>query len=179
MGRVSRFWWIVLLIGCVALVYVLAPELFDQPPPVEYPGTPATVSYVFDGDTIEVRTDKGKWSVRFLGIDAPEMGQGKGPNECGAADATNELRRILPKGTRIHLITDKNSQDKDRFNRLLRYVEVDGEDVGKMLIDKGLVGAWHPRSDGTPERFDSYRKAASTAKSSKTGSWAVCPSLGR
>jgi len=139
----------------------------------------ATLTYVFDGDTIEVSMGDKKESVRFLGIDAPEMGHDGSRNECGAYDATQELRSLIPRGTTVTLIADPRSSDRDRFDRLLRYVEVDGHDVGQQLLERGLVGAWYPKSDAKPQRFESYKKLADQARSNKIGSWERCPRLGR
>ena len=76
---------------------------------------------VVDGDTLNVRLRGGSQvSVRMLGIDTPERGR------CGADDATANLRRLAPVGSTVHLVSDRTQAAKDRYGRLLRYVQRQG-----------------------------------------------------
>src|SRR5687767_9651923 len=60
---------------------------------------------VIDGDTIVIRpleaTKRPRYTVRLLGIDSPE----KRPKECGANLATDNRRRLAPRGRRVLLKT--------------------------------------------------------------------------
>lgn len=88
----------------------------------------AVVVSITDGDTIRVRLPDGtEERVRLIGIDAPE------PGATGAAEATNLLRELLGDGS-VMLTVDVS--DRDRFDRLLRYVW-----VGDRLINEELVAA--------------------------------------
>lgn len=94
------------------------------------------VSYVVDGDTIEL--DNGE-TVRLVGIDTPETG------ECGhqrAADALSRL--ILDKQVRLV----ESDEDRDKYDRLLRYIDVGKVDAGLQLIKKGLAIARYDSRDG-------------------------------
>ncbi len=73
----------------------------------------------------------------MLGLDSPEM---SGP-ECGAPAATKSLKRMLPKGTRVKLLSDTTQRAVDRYGRLLRYVEKksNGSDMPRLQIKRG----WH------------------------------------
>lgn len=138
----------------------------------EFPHS-ATVSTVIDGDTIDVIIHGKQQRVRLLGIDAPETG------ECGAATATSTLAGWLPPGTSITLVKDL-SANTDEYGRLLRFVEIaDGGDVGKKLVETGLVGAWYPKSATPPSRYPTYVVAETIARMNHTGSWVTCPTLGR
>lgn len=74
---------------------------------------------VIDGDTIVVRpleeTQRPRYIVRLLGIDSPE----RSPKECGANLATDNARRLAPRGRRVLLKTDPTQPLFDRFDRLL------------------------------------------------------------
>ena len=75
--------------------------------------TEAVVRRVIDGDTV-VLTDGER--VRFIGIDAPEIG------EPGADEATDFVREMID-GKTIWLEADGN--DRDRHDRLRRYIWVE------------------------------------------------------
>jgi micrococcal nuclease len=96
---------------------------------------------VVDGDTIEVLDSNAKiWDVRLIGIDTPERGQ------CGFDDASAELERLLTSGPLA--LTGGANSDTDKYDRLLRYVEVGGVDVGLELIKSGHAVARYDSRDG-------------------------------
>ena len=70
----------------------------------------AVVQRVIDGDTIVLTCGE---RVRFIGIDAPEIG------EPGAAEATQFVRDKID-GSTIWL--EASGNDRDRFDRLRRYI---------------------------------------------------------
>lgn len=86
------------------------------------------VSKIVDGDTIIV---DGK-SVRLLGIDADEKGY-----EC--YDKAKEWleERILNKEGRL----TKDGENKDQYDRYLRYVFVNDENINLRLVKEGLAVA--------------------------------------
>ena len=90
----------------------------------------ASVVDVIDGDTIEVAINGATETVRYIGIDTPEIGQ-----RC-AAEATEANRRMVS-GQRVMLVRDK--ENRDIYNRLLRYVYLDGELVELKLVEFGLA----------------------------------------
>lgn len=57
--------------------------------------------------------------------------------------------------------------DRDRYNRLLRYVRVGGRDLGRHLIRRGLAIARYDSRDGYDwhPRQDEYRRLDSLTKS--------------
>lgn len=94
------------------------------------------VTHVVDGDTIDL--DSGE-TVRLVGIDTPERG------ECGFGPAQSALKRLVL-GKEVTLVA--SDEDADKYGRLLRFVEVDGLDVGLRLIRKGLAIARYDSRDG-------------------------------
>lgn len=75
------------------------------------------VYHVVDGDTVDV---EGLGRIRIIGIDTPERG------ECGYQEAT-DLMEYLVLGKEVTLVPGARD-DRDRYNRLLRYIDVDGND---------------------------------------------------
>lgn len=89
-----------------------------------------TVTRVIDGDTIELEDGQ---KVRLIGIDTPERG-------CpGYQEAKKNLQdMVLTK--RIVLVAD-GKQNTDRYGRLLRYVDLGGEDIGFEQIKDNYADA--------------------------------------
>ena len=64
----------------------------------------ARVIEVIDGDTVRVRLASGpRRDVRLVGIDTPEV---YGGVQCGGRQASRSLKRILPRGTRVSMVSD-------------------------------------------------------------------------
>lgn len=120
------------------------------------------VVQVVDGDTIGVEVDGERERVRIIGINAPERG------ECLADEAT-ELLRDLVDGEEVELVADRS--DRDRFGRLLRYVEVDGVDAGAELVRAGLALARRYPPDTA--RADEYASVQREAADAGRGMWAA------
>ena len=92
----------------------------------------ADVISVHDGDTIRLRTDFRDFTfpLRFLEIDAPELGE-------GGEEAGNWLRaRLL--GAKVQIIMDPINR-VDKWGRLLGQVFHNGLDVGTEMLQRGLV----------------------------------------
>ena len=101
------------------LVYGPQPEL-----------TPAVCVRVIDGDTIELEDGE---RVRYVLADTREVFFGA---ECYGPEATQRNRELVD-GRVIGLQVDRS--ERDRWGRLLRYVWVDGQDVGTVLIREGYA----------------------------------------
>lgn len=126
-------------------------------------GSTAEVVQVVDGDTIEVRLSDGRLErVRLIGIDAPEVG------EPGSEQATARLGELV-EGERIRMDTDVS--DRDRFDRLLRYVMVGDVFVNELLVREGLAAAVRYPPD--TERAETLEAAEALAKGRQSGLWGV------
>jgi endonuclease YncB( thermonuclease family) len=115
-----------------------APTPTAAPKPVAAPKAPRTylVTRVVDGDTLELANGE---TVRLAGIDTPERG------ECGYEEAAANLSRLVL-GKRVRL--GRSDEDRDRYGRLLRYVNVGTQDAGLRLIKNGLAIARYDSRDG-------------------------------
>ena len=95
-------------------------------------GTRATLTYAFDGDSIEVEIGGRTEEIRLIGVNAPEG------DECFGERARDALVAYL-EGEELVVVAD-SGDDMDRFGRLLRYVYVGGENVnGRLLADGNAV----------------------------------------
>ncbi|GAA1919304.1 thermonuclease family protein [Nocardioides marmoribigeumensis] len=131
------------------------------------------VTKVVDGDTIDVRLHSGaQRRVRLVGIDTPEV---YGGVECGGRAASRSLKRKLPTGTPVKLVSDPTQDRVDRYGRLLRYVvkRSTGRDMNRTQVWLGWATVYVYA--GTPfERVTSYRRAQSDARSAPRGIWRAC-----
>lgn len=120
----------------------------------------AHVSAVIDGDTIEI---EGGERVRYIGIDTPET------DECYGPEAT-EANRALVEGKEVILIRDLENRDK--YERLLRYVIADGRFVNAELVRLGYAEA---RSYGESVMFQQVLTLFGRyAMEQKVGLWGQC-----
>lgn len=109
-----------------------------------------TAARVIDGDTIV--TSAGD-TIRLAGIDTPERGQ------CGYSEATANLRRTLAGNTLT--LTKAGLTDRDKYGRLIRYVDVGEQDAGMGQIMGGFARARYDSRDGYGRhpRQDDYMAA--------------------
>ena len=99
----------------------------------------ATVTKVYDGDTITVDFDLGfgilirKQKIRLLGINTPEV---RGPEKPQGIISRDALRqRILGK-----VVTIKTSKDKKgKYGRWLGEVYIEEENINQWLITEGYA----------------------------------------
>jgi endonuclease YncB( thermonuclease family) len=89
---------------------------------------------VVDGDTIHVNGAK----IRIADIDAPEVHDNY---RCAAELALGQraavrLRQLLNSGV---VTMSRIDRDRDVYGRYLRNVQVDGRDVGAVLVHEGLA----------------------------------------
>jgi endonuclease YncB( thermonuclease family) len=133
----------------------------------------ATAYWQPDGDTIHIDLADGSHEkVRLIGADAPE--DSPALVECGGKDATEAVIALAPRGTRLRLVADPATDDRDRFGRLLRYVELpDGRDVGAEQLRAGHAEA-HVYYGQRFGRCASYRQAEDDARTAHRGIWDTC-----
>lgn len=124
----------------------------------------AIVARVIDGDTIEL--DSGE-RVRYLMIDTPESTT---ETECYGPEA-KQLNETLVGGEEITLRYDVEC--KDDYDRLLAYVEVSGQEINKVMLERGYACVLHipPNGDAIA---DEYETLELEARMLDKGLWANC-----
>lgn len=121
-------------------------------------GTPTKVTRIIDGDTFETETGE---KVRLIGINAPEI------SDIFGEEAKAHLAQII-EGQSVDLVADHTSNDRDRYNRLLRYVILNGVDINKQMVLDGYAFAYLKyHFDKEPE----YKEAQLAASKNNVGIW--------
>jgi micrococcal nuclease len=169
---------VVLLLGGCALAQVPREE---RTPSASATGTPSphasgthtgrvgTVAWVDDGDTVDVSFGGGRRErVRLIGINAPEDNPER--VECHGKDATSALRKRLPLGTRVVLVRDRGQDRRDRYGRLLGYLQSGDTDINRWLVGQGHAQVY-VYMHRPFERYDSYSLAQSRAQRLNLGLW--------
>lgn len=178
--------------GAVGVVAGFAACSSDRPPAVdEEPRAPAAagspggeqiltrVHSVVDGDTIRVRIDGERVTVRLLGIDTPETGRPDTPVQCYGPEADARAAELLPRGSQVRLAVDPTQDREDRFGRLLAYVFRDGESVS---VNQRLVAEGYARAYVVGRPFvlaPAFHRAEATARRQQRGLWRACGAFPR
>lgn len=119
---------------------------------------------VIDGDTVVVDIGGKNETVRLIGINAPET------KECFVKEATVKAKQILS-DAQIKLETDNTQSDRDKYNRLLRYVILsDGSNLGKTLIMEGFAKEYTFKTAYKYQK--EFKNAQSEARKARKGLWA-------
>ena len=160
----------------------------ECPPGLEFGGESiwetGTVQAVTDGDTVEVKTCRGVLEIRQIGIQATETSKPDHISQCGADEATNLMRKMLPIGSEVQLratnyASSNNYQEVARPFRTIYAKDGEGKftiDVQAKLLAAGL-SLWFPNS--TNEYFHNleYLNLLNIATEAKIGLWSktLCP----
>jgi micrococcal nuclease len=122
-----------------------------------------TVVRVVDGDTLLL--DGGE-RVRVIGIDAPENTT---EVECYGPESTEALSSLAT-GKRVVLVAD--AEPTDRYGRTLAYVEIDGTDLGAVMLAQGMARTMTIAPNTS--RAAAYDRLAGEARASGLGLWVSC-----
>lgn len=117
-------------VGLAALGFAVARHRSLSPREATLSGR---VHWVVDGDTIIV---DGVGTVRYLGIDTPELHHPRKPLQRYAREARRANLRLVG-GRTVSLVTDRERRDK--YGRLLAYVYVDGDMANAALVCEGMA----------------------------------------
>lgn len=135
------------------------------------------VKSVVDGDTFKIDYDGKETSVRLIGVNTPETVDPRTTVECFGQEASDYLKSLLT-GKKVKIEADSSQTDRDKYDRLLRYVYLDGEDVGYKVINGGYGHEY--TYDVAYAKQEEYKKAQEDADKNKRGLWAdgVCSKEG-
>ena len=121
-----------------------------------------------DGDTIHALVDGEDESVRYIGIDTPEVDPSIGV-ECFGKQAS-ERNRELVGGERVRLVF--GAEEPDRYGRLLAYVYVGDELINAEMVAGGYARTLEiePNTDRAPLLNRLEQEAANAGR----GLWGAC-----
>lgn len=129
------------------------------------------VEEVVDGDTIRVRQNGQSETVRLIGIDTPETHDPRKPVQCFGLAAAAYSKQLL-QGSSVRLEPDPEDSDRDKYQRLLRYVYLpDGTLVNAQLIRVGYAFAYviFPYT-----KLDAFKQLEAEARDQNRGLWRGC-----
>ncbi len=126
-----------------------------------------------DGDTIAVDMNGTIETLRFVGVDTPETHDPRKPVQCFGPQASAYTKKLISDGGgKVRLGSDPYSTNRDRYNRLLRYIYLpDGTLVNENLIQNGY-GFYYPYFPFS--KSDQFNSDEQAAKNAKKGLWAAC-----
>jgi micrococcal nuclease len=129
----------------------------------------ATVTRVFDGDTIAVGLNGAYYLVRYIGVEGPERTQACSPDALGANLA-------LVAGKQVAMVPGPTNADE--LGRLLRYVYVGDTFVNAEMVSLGFARVLENPSDTTYLAL--FRQLEGEARAANqgchaTGIWAPEP----
>lgn len=124
-----------------------------------------------DGDTIAVDMNGKTETIRMIGVDTPETHDPRKPVQCYGPAASAFTKNYIG-DKRVRLAGDSLSSNRDRYDRLLRYVYLpDGTLLNEKLILDGY-GFYYPHFPFTKSKdFDAAQKAA---RAENKGLWGNC-----
>ncbi|OGM76145.1 hypothetical protein A2188_01645 [Candidatus Woesebacteria bacterium RIFOXYA1_FULL_43_9] len=133
--------------------------------------TIAKVVNVVDGDTFKIESGE---TVRMIGIDTPETVHPSKPVQCYGKEASLKTEELI-EGKEIKL--EKDISEKDKYNRLLRYVY-----VGDVFLNEYLVREGYAVSSSYPPDIkyqDKFVEAQKRAREENKGLWNIsaCPTV--
>ena len=160
------------------------PDVSTKIPIITILGIPrnidVTVTRVIDGDTFEVEAGDGrKDKVRMLGVDTPEIGGPNKPNEYGSIADTaclddwgiraKDFTAEKLEGRLVTLVIDGTTfGELFTFGRLLAFVNLEGEDFNRMLLELGLARAY---TEASNSRGREYLNVQQLAQADSAGLW--------
>ncbi len=121
------------------------------------------VSQVLDGDTVQL--DDGE-KVRLLGINTPEK------SEYYYQQAKDRLKELV-EGKKVRL--ESVSEDKDKYDRLLRYIFTDNTLVNLQLVKEGYATVYMIQPD--EKYYLELKEAEDEAKDKQIGLWSTSTSI--
>ena len=124
---------------------------------------------VIDGDTIKVDIGGEIETVRLIGIDTPEIANPYNSREdYFGPEAARYAKQLLEKQS-VYLIPDPMHSNRDKYNRLLRYVFwEDGTLINAKLIKEGFAFNYIYEPLQFMKQFDYLEKQA---KENRLGLW--------
>jgi endonuclease YncB( thermonuclease family) len=144
--------------------------LSHEPSPVKKEAPPIyRVVEVIDGDTIKVDIGEKIVTVRLIGIDTPEIANPHNPqNDYFGPEAAQYAKQLL-ENQLVYLIPDPMQSNRDKYDRLLRYVFLeDGTLINAKLVAEGYACNYIYEPFQFMKQFDYLEKQA---KEKQLGLW--------
>ncbi|KKQ73708.1 MAG: WD40 domain protein beta Propeller [Candidatus Woesebacteria bacterium GW2011_GWB1_38_5b] len=142
---------------------VASQEVLSPTPGPKRSGVLVKVVNVVDGDTIKIETGE---TVRYIGIDTPEVVHPSKPIQCYGKEASQKNQELV-EGKIVEL--ERDISEKDKYGRLLRYIWIDN-----ILVNEYLVREGYAQSSSYPPDIkyqDRFVEAQRLAREEQKGLW--------
>jgi endonuclease YncB( thermonuclease family) len=124
---------------------------------------------VIDGDTIKVYIGEKIETVRLIGMDTPEISNPHSSREDYFGPEAAQYAKQLLENQLVYLIPDPMQSDRDKYDRLLRYVFLeDGTLINAKLVAEGYAYNYMYEPFQFMKQFDYLEKQA---KEKQLGLW--------
>jgi micrococcal nuclease len=124
---------------------------------------------VIDGDTIKVDIGGKIETVRLIGMDTPEIANPHSPREDYFGPEAAQYAKQLLENQSVYLIPDPMQSNRDKYDRLLRYVFLeDGTLINAKLVAEGYAYNYIYEPFQFMKQFDYLEKQA---KEKQLGLW--------
>lgn len=143
-----------LFLSLITVLAICSPAFASNFPSV-------TVLSIGDGDTITVRENGTRKTIRLACIDAPESSQN------GGTASTNYLKTLISRGDRIGL----REVTTDRYGRTIAEVYKEGKSVNLQMVEQGQAVVYDRYLDACSGSREQYLEAEREAKASNLGFW--------
>lgn len=128
------------------------------------------VTNVVDGDTIDVDINGKIERLRLIGIDTPETKDPRKPVQCFGKEASSKASEMLD-GKKVSLEADTVSGERDKYDRLLRYVFIEnGTFYNKEIIAQGYAHEYTYQSQVYKYQTE-FKQAEKDARENNRGLW--------
>ncbi len=174
--RRSRVFSIFILIAFVSVLGGLGYYLTKHPIHINTPSSYIQpgfykVTKFDDGDTIAVDMDGHTETIRFIGVDTPETHDPRKAVQCYGTAAAAFTKNLIGNNP-VRLEADALNTNRDRYNRLLRYIYLpDGRLVNAEIIKQGYGFAYLGFPFAKSDEFKNYQ---TNAMQQKIGLWYEC-----
>jgi len=124
-----------------------------------------------DCDTIVVDMNGVKERIRLIGIDTPEKNHPEKPVQCFSQAASDFTKDLIGRN-RVRLEADPTNDNRDRYDRLLRYVYLpDNTLVNAEVVKQGYGFAY---TSFPFQKMDEFRAFERQARENSLGLWSGC-----
>lgn len=133
-------------------------------------GADYQVHKVVDGDTAEITINGQNKTVRFIGMDTPEVVDPRKTVQCFGREASNRAHELLD-GKVVKLEYDNNVGEQDKYGRLLAYIVLpDGTNYNQKMIADGYAHEY-TYSNQAYKYQTKFKAAQMSAEVAQIGLW--------
>lgn len=123
-----------------------------------------------DGDTANFKIKGKVENVRFLLVDTPETVKSNTPVQPFGKEASQRVSELLKQAREI-TVSYEHNQERDKYNRLLAYVFVDGQLLQQILVEEGLARVAYYQ--GSEKYLTLLQSKEMVARQQKIGIWSI------